>query len=267
MKGNFFFGFIVAVVIFVPLERIFALRKEQKVFRKGWRTDIIHFLINRFLTDIGLVIVFGSLLIFLHFLVNTKFQTAVAGQPHLLQFLEAVFLADLGEYIGHRMTHRIPWLWKFHAVHHSIEEMDWLAAARTHPLDQAFTRAMAITPLYLMGFSKATFGAYLGIATFQAILIHANVRFKFGWLRWFISTPEFHHWHHSSDSEAIDKNFAGQLPWLDLIFGTLYMPKDKMPETYGTLEPLPSSYIKQMLYPFRKDKSAITISQTSTDNV
>src|SRR5882724_11681355 len=92
-----FFGLLVVALIFVPLERIFALHRSQKVFRKGWATDIIHFLLNRFLTDVGLFVIVGPVILFLHFVVSAKFQAAVAAQPRLLQFLEAVLIAERSE--------------------------------------------------------------------------------------------------------------------------------------------------------------------------
>jgi sterol desaturase/sphingolipid hydroxylase (fatty acid hydroxylase superfamily) len=251
MRGNFIFGFIVAALVFVPLERLFALRPQQRVFRRGWRADIMHFLINRFLVDAGIFIFVGTAAIILHALISPRFHAAVASQPRYLQFVEALLVADIGGYVGHRLTHSIPWLWRFHAVHHSIEEMDWLAAARLHPLDQTFTRGLAIIPLFLLGFTRATFGFYLVIAAFQAIFIHSNVRLRFPFLRWLIATPEFHHWHHSADAVAHNKNFAGQLPLLDLIFGTAYLPKRRMPQKYGISEQLPAGYLKQMMWPFR----------------
>lgn len=255
MPGRMFFGFLVLFFVFVPLERIFARRKEQKIFRQGFGGDVIHFFVNHLLIQIGLFFVLGLLLLVLdRFLVSPAFQARVAAQPGWLQFLEAVLLAGLGGYLGHRLTHQIPWLWKFHAVHHSIEEMDWLASARLHPIDQIFTRALAIIPLYLMGFTKETFGAYLGISTFWAIFIHSNVRFRFRPLRYLISSPEYHHWHHSAEPEARDKNFAGMFPLFDLLFGTFYLPKDKSPKTYGIDTPVPTGYIQQMLYPFRSKK-------------
>jgi sterol desaturase/sphingolipid hydroxylase (fatty acid hydroxylase superfamily) len=236
--------------VFVPLERLFALRPRQRVFRRGWSNDVVHFLLNGFLIQAGTFVVLAIFVILLHRVVRPEFQAAVAAQAPWLQFFEAVLIADLGGYVGHRLTHRVPFLWRFHAVHHSIEEMDWLAAARVHPLDQTFTRSLTILPLYLMGFTKATFGFYIAFATVQAIFIHANVRFTFGPLRWLFATPEFHHWHHSNDLAAYNKNFSAQLPLLDVLFGTAYLPKGKRPETYGTGEPVPPGYWKQMCWPF-----------------
>ena len=252
MKANIVYALIVGALIFIPLERLFALRKEQKVFRRGWLTDILHFLFTRTIANVCTFVLVGSVILLIHWLISPTFQATVAAQPRALQLLEAVLIANVGGYIGHRLSHEVPFLWRFHSVHHSISEMDWLAAARVHPLDQIVTKALTIVPLYVMGFSKATFGAYIGLATVHAVFIHANVRVKFGPLRWLIGSPEFHHWHHSNDPKAHNKNYAGELPVLDLLCGTFYLPKDRMPERYGVSEPVPAGYIGQMLYPFRR---------------
>jgi sterol desaturase/sphingolipid hydroxylase (fatty acid hydroxylase superfamily) len=250
--GRPLFGFLVLFLVFVPLERLFALRK-QKIFRRHFGRDLLHFLVNKLLIQLGLFLVLGLLVRLLERLVSAEFQARVAAQPGWVQLLEAVLIADLGGYLGHRLNHRIPWLWRFHAIHHSIEEMDWLAAARLHPVDQIVTRTLAIVPLYLLGFSKETFGAYLGLATLWAIFIHANVRFRFGFLKYLFATPEYHHWHHSAEPEARDKNFSGQLPLLDLLFGSFYLP-ERRPQHYGIEEPVPAGYLKQLLHPFRPRK-------------
>jgi sterol desaturase/sphingolipid hydroxylase (fatty acid hydroxylase superfamily) len=248
---NALFGLVVGALIFIPLERLFPLRREQKIFRRGWLTDLAHFLFTHILANVCTFVVIGVLIFLLHWLVSPAFQLAVASQSRMVQFFEAVLIANLGAYVGHRLAHEIPFLWKFHALHHSITEMDWLAAARLHPLDQIVTRALTIIPLYVLGFSKATFGAYLGIAVFQAVLIHANLKINFGPLRWLITTPQFHHWHHSNEPEALNKNFAGELPVLDMLFGTFYLPKDRTPTRYGLSETIPTGYLKQMFYPFK----------------
>ena len=81
--------------------------------------------------------------------------------------------------------------------------------------------------------------------------VHSNLRITFGPLRWVLATPEFHHWHHAKDLEARDKNFAGQLPILDVLFGTLYMPHKTRPKAYGIDEPMPANYIAQLAHPWR----------------
>jgi sterol desaturase/sphingolipid hydroxylase (fatty acid hydroxylase superfamily) len=256
MRDNQFLALIILIAVFVPLERFFALHPEQRIFRKGWKTDLVHFFANGFLTQALLVVVVIALAILLRKMVSTDFHALVASQPRWLQFLEAVLVADLAFYGAHRLAHTVPWLWRFHAVHHSSEQMDWLAAARVHPLDQVWNRALIFIPLWMLGFKKEVFGAYLVLSQLQAIFIHANVRFRFGPLRWVMATPEFHHWHHSNDLEAMNRNFAGQLPWLDALFGTLHLPDGRMPQTYGISEPMPEGYVKQLLFPLRRNEVA-----------
>lgn len=245
-----FAALFIFFVIFTPLERAFALHKEQKIFREGWRTDVVHFLLNRFLTDAGTFVVIVLLAVFWHWIVNPEFQARVAAQPFIIQFLQAVLIGDLCGYFYHRLAHSSPTLWRFHAVHHSSAQMDWLAAARSHPVDQILAHAFPFVPLYALGFTKETFGSYLILMVFIAVLNHANVRFRFPFLRLLIVTPEYHHWHHSDDAQARNKNFSGQLPLLDWIFGTFYLPKNKTPQTYGISEPMPQGYLAQMKFPF-----------------
>jgi sterol desaturase/sphingolipid hydroxylase (fatty acid hydroxylase superfamily) len=252
VRANAVYGLIVAALVFIPLERAFALRKGQKVLREGWRTDLAHFLFTRALSDLCAVVTLGVLIVLLRRLLSPQLHAAVASQPAPLQFVEAVVIANLGAYLGHRLSHRVPLLWRFHAVHHSSERMDWLAAARVHPLDQLVSKGLILVPLYLLGFSRETFGAYVALATFHAVLVHANVRLDLGPLRYVIATPAYHHWHHSDDPRARDKNFAGELPVIDWLFGTLYMPRDESPQGYGTTEAVPRGYLMQLLYPFRR---------------
>ena len=106
------------------------------------------------------------------------------------------------------------------------------------------------------GVLTATFGGYLALVTLQAIFIHANVRLRFGPLRWLIATPEYHHWHHASDPMAYNSNFAGEFPWIDLVFGTLYLPVGQKPTAYGVDEPAPERYLDQLAWPLRRPLAA-----------
>jgi sterol desaturase/sphingolipid hydroxylase (fatty acid hydroxylase superfamily) len=184
-------------------------------------------------------------------LVSAELRAAVARQPYWTQVIEAVILGDLGFYVAHRLFHAVPWLWRFHAIHHSIQELDWFAGVRVHVLDQLVTKGISMLPLLVLGFDAVPLGISAGIYFWQSILIHANVRMSFGPLRWMIASPVFHHWHHAARPEAHGKNFAGQLSILDKLFGTMYMPNGQTPESYGLNEPVPHTYISQMLYPFK----------------
>jgi sterol desaturase/sphingolipid hydroxylase (fatty acid hydroxylase superfamily) len=177
----------------------------------------------------------------------------VAAQPAVLQFLEIVFLADLTEYAVHRLFHRIPFLWRFHAIHHSAQHMDWLAGSRLHFVDIVVTRGLTFVPLFLLGFAPSPLYFYLVFVSFHAVFIHANVGFDFGRLEKWVVTPRFHHWHHAASAEAIDKNFAVHLPFIDRWFGSHYLPASDWPAKYGIEgDPVPENYLKQWTLPFRK---------------
>jgi sterol desaturase/sphingolipid hydroxylase (fatty acid hydroxylase superfamily) len=134
-------------------------------------------------------------------------------------------------------------------VHHSIETMDWVAAGRLHPFDQAFTQAFTVVPLVILGYGGGTFAGVAVFVTLLAIFQHANVRLRFPGLRWVINTPEWHHWHHAIDPEAKDKNFG--LPIVDRIFGTAYLPRGKRPRGFGIPDPVPQvGYLRHLAYPF-----------------
>ena len=251
--GGPIIGFAVLFLVFVPLERLFKLR-PQRVFRRNYLTDLTHFFVNNVFVTIGavvLVILAALPLIWLRAIdVEAMFPPAVTIPL-------AAALVFVGNYWGHRLTHTVPFLWRFHSVHHSIERMDWLAAARLHPLDSAFTQAFTILPLFLLGYDGRVFAGAAVLVTVLAIFQHANVRFRFPGVRWVVNTPEWHHWHHAIDAEAVDKNFG--LPIVDKIFGTAYLPKGKRPTGFGTTAPVPQvGYLQHVAYPFTKNARART---------
>jgi sterol desaturase/sphingolipid hydroxylase (fatty acid hydroxylase superfamily) len=251
MLIEMFKGLLITALIFVPLEYVLALNPKQKIFRRAWANDLIYQLVNGQIIAFVLGGVVVGIIMAAGWAIPRSVQDAVAAQPYWLQIVEIVLLSDIGFYLAHRAFHEIPILWKFHMVHHSIEELDWLAAARVHPLDQIITKGVSLLPVFSLGFSEIAIGISLMIYGWQSVLIHSNVRIKFGPFRWLLASPEFHHWHHSNDHEARDKNFAGQLPLLDLMFGTFHMPRGRMPQRYGIDEQIPRTYVGQMAYPFR----------------
>jgi len=130
--------------------------------------------------------------------------------------------------------------------------MDWLAGSRMHIVDVLVTRSAAYLPVFVLGFAPAALYAYLAFVSVHAVFIHANLRWRFPGLRWVIATPEYHHWHHTSDEEGLDRNFAGFLPLWDLVFGTAHQP-GYWPKKYGTVKfQPPEDYLGQLLYPFRR---------------
>ena len=254
--ADFIKDFLLVCLVFVPLERLLSLRSEQRVFRHGWKTDLIHAFANRLL--VGLCTLFLIVLAtrFSQNAIPASFRAAVAAQPFWLAFIEVLVLADVGFYLIHRAFHRIPWLWRFHAIHHSIEEMDFLAAHRVHPIDQILTRSVTLLPIFALDFAPGPIMLFAILYKWHSLFLHSNVRIGFGHLRWIVASPGFHHWHHANHPEAVDMNFAGQLSVIDLLFGTLHFPQGKMPRKYGIHDPVPGSYIGQLVYPFQHTKGA-----------
>jgi len=244
-----FKAMLIVALIFIPLEQMLPLHAEQRLTRRHWLNDVFYLLFNGIVIRFGLLIVVGMAMLVTERLVPTSLTAAVQSQPIWLQAIEVLLVADVGFYLAHRTFHAVPFLWRFHAIHHSIEEMDWLAAHRVHPVDQILTKAASILPIFALGFSGEAVLIYVLIYHWQSVFIHSNTRIKFGPLRWLLASPQFHHWHHANERQAYDKNFAGQLPLLDLIGGTLYMP-DRMPAKYGVDEPVPQLYHQQLAYPF-----------------
>ena len=140
----------------------------------------------------------------------------------------ARLVADFTQYWVHRTFHAVSLLWRFHAIHHSAEEMDWLAGSRLHLLDVILTRGLTYVPIFVLGFSESALMVYVVLVAAQATFIHANVRWEFRPVRRLVATPAFHHWHHSAEREAVDKNFAVHTPVWDMLFGTYYLP-DRWP--------------------------------------
>ncbi|WP_315823837.1 sterol desaturase family protein [Paraflavitalea speifideaquila] len=163
-----------------------------------------------------------------------------------LQALEVLFLSDLLIYWGHRIQHKVNFLWRFHKVHHSAEQLDWLAAHREHPLDSIFTIGLINLPAFIMGFELGSLAAIVAFRGIWAIYIHSNVRLPLGPLKVLIGSPDLHHWHHAIDRNA--GNYANISPLMDKLFGTYTCPPHE-PEQYGINEDFPQHYVGQLLQP------------------
>jgi sterol desaturase/sphingolipid hydroxylase (fatty acid hydroxylase superfamily) len=238
-------------LIFIFIEKLFALRREQPVFRAEWQTDLAHFVVNHMV--VGFVLLATNLAV--HRLFGWAAKDGVQAWVRDLPFPVALFLiilvADLVQYWTHRAYHEVPALWRLHAVHHSVKAMDWLAGSRQHIVELLITRTLVLAPIFVLGFSKEVIDAYIVVVGFQAVFNHANVSVRLGPLRYVIVTPNFHHWHHSQDQEALDRNYAAHFAFLDHLFGTAVQSDKTWPERYGVLgDYVPDGFWRQFLFPF-----------------
>lgn len=241
-----------AALVFIPLERLCALHRNRVLLREGLLLDLTHAFATGAIFAVGLAIVVLIAMALSSAVVPQSWRDAIASQPTALQFIEVLLIADLGFYLAHRAFHRIPFLWRFHAIHHSIEQLDWIAAHRVHPADQIMTKGASLVPVLALGFESTAIAAFGMLYHWQSLLVHSNVRLRFGPLRWLLASPQFHHWHHANHPEAFDRNFAGQLPIWDVLFGTAFMPGAEMPKRYGTDDPVPMTYLAQLAYPLSR---------------
>jgi sterol desaturase/sphingolipid hydroxylase (fatty acid hydroxylase superfamily) len=174
--------------------------------------------------------------------------------PFWVQCLIILAIQDFMSYWIHRFFHGRR-AWKFHAIHHSSVELDWMSAGRFHPVN--LLQFVVIDLVILsMGFSIPAILMLAPINFIHSALVHANLNWTFGPLRYVIASPVFHRWHHTTQEEGLDKNFAGTFPVLDLMFGTFYMPRGKLPANYGINDPnFPEGFWQQMRHPFREKQA------------
>jgi sterol desaturase/sphingolipid hydroxylase (fatty acid hydroxylase superfamily) len=238
-------------VAFIALERLFPrVVPEQRVLRPGWRMDLVYFSVNHLAIGAFLLISNHFAHSLFGWAVSPWLQSHVQALPGVVRFLLVILAADLVEYTLHRTLHEVPWLWRIHAVHHSPSHMDWLSGSRLHVTEILLTRSLILVPIFLLGFPQDTIFAYVIFVSIQSVVIHSNIAWEFGWLRWVLVTPHYHHWHHASDEEALDRNYCAHTPLWDLVFRTAHMPKGRWPKRYGTVKPIPGNFFMQIVYPF-----------------
>ncbi|MBF4161260.1 sterol desaturase family protein [Nocardioides acrostichi] len=248
-----------SAVVFIPLERHLGVRQID-VARTGWRTDLTYFFVSHVLVQFILIAVTVLTAPVARAVSLPGVQAFVAGLPFWVQFLAAAFVADLAQAVLHRAYHRVSALWRFHAVHHSSRDMDWLAGSRVHLVETVLTRSIVLLPLLVLGFSVPAVNAYVILVGLQAVVAHANLGIRFGWLEYLVVLPRYHHWHHARHIDYWDRNYAIHFPVVDMLMGSFKLPRDgSWPEEYGVLklETVPQGIVAQTLMPFRGDREYV----------
>jgi sterol desaturase/sphingolipid hydroxylase (fatty acid hydroxylase superfamily) len=243
-------GFALVAAIFVPLERTFTARRQGHL-REGAGLDLQYFALQ-YLVMTGALLAFNR---WLQSVVGPLAPAAIAGAVHALplavQAVLALVAGDVLLYWAHRACHRVPLLWRFHAVHHSVTRLDWLAAHREHPLDGLYSQLWLNLPAIILGVDLAALGPVLVLRGLWAIFVHSNVRVALGPFGVLFGDPALHRWHHARVARC-DHNFANLAPYLDVLFGTHHRPAS---EDYalGIDGPFPSGIAGQILTPLVPD--------------
>ena len=172
--------------------------------------------------------------------------------PMAIQVAAGLVIVEFGLYWAHRLSHERPFLWRFHAVHHSVERLWFFNTGRFHLVDTVVSLAFGQTLLLLAG-APADVVIWTGAVTaFIGILTHCNVDMRTGWLDFVFNTPRLHRWHHSRDPREGNSNYGENLMLFDLLFGTFLRPERRPPVNIGIDAPMPSGFLGQLAQPFRR---------------
>ena len=254
---NYFYWLISISLFFWSLEYIRPWRTEQHIIRKDFWLDCFYMFFNFFLfnlivfnglSDIGVYL--WELYIGTHFLAIQLHKI-----PTYLQLLLLFVLKDFIHWNIHRLLHRIPFLWRFHQVHHSVHEMGFAAHLRFHPMETVIYKSLEYIPLSLIGFSVNDFFSVYLIGLFIGHLNHSNIHIPMGFLKYLFNSPQMHIWHHSKDLPTpYGVNFGLSLSIWDYLFKTSYIPFDgkEIPLGFTNDQLHPKTFLNQLIYPFRK---------------
>jgi sterol desaturase/sphingolipid hydroxylase (fatty acid hydroxylase superfamily) len=236
------------VILVIALERRFPY-DAQPVLRKGFVTDLAWYTVFQ-----GLVVGWLASLAIeaLDAATGLSRLGLLRSVPLAGQVAFFVVSHDLYIYLFHRWQHTSPLLWRFHEIHHSVEELDWAASLRGHALEMLFNQVVEFAPMVLLGASPQVPVLKAAIGTVWGVWIHSNVDVHTGRLQWLLNGPEAHRWHHASDPDAQGRNFATKFAFWDRLFGTAFLPAGRKPRGYGLpgLD-FPRSYARQQLFAFR----------------
>ena len=241
-------------LVFVPLEQLFPASR-QTILRPRLGQDLAYYFLNNYLPKILIVPIMALVGWSLHFLVPAAIYDYAGAAPVWARLGLGLLIGDVGYYWCHRAMHQVPMLWRFHALHHGAEHVDWLVNVRAHPVDNALGHLAGLIPLYALGLAQPLGShpdvvplLFIVIGTTWSFFIHANLNWRFGWLETVVSTPGFHRWHHTK-VDHINHNYASMVPCLDLVFGTYYAPP-RQPAECGIEAPTPTTLTGQLLEPF-----------------
>ncbi|WP_416442131.1 sterol desaturase family protein [Leeuwenhoekiella sp. A16] len=260
---NYFYWLLALSILVFLIEIILPWRTKQPIFRKGFWLDAFYILFNFFLfslvgynaiSNVGVEVFNDFLAIFgveniVAFHVNTL--------PVWSQLLIMFIIADFIQWNVHRMLHRVPWMWRFHKVHHSVKEMGFAAQFRFHFMETIIYKSIQYIPLAMIGFGIEQFFVIHMLAVFIGHLNHANVNWNYGKLGYIFNNPNMHIWHHAKELPPNHKygmNYGLSLSIWDYLFGTAYVPESgrNIEIGFNGDENFPKDFKNQLTYPFKK---------------
>ncbi|MGB0719627.1 MAG: sterol desaturase family protein [Bdellovibrionales bacterium] len=243
---------------FFLIEKLRPAEKQTPFFKPGFRQELgLAFFNISISSPLCALIIAGALIGLIQNIIPYQiFDTQLSSLPLSLQILAACFIKDFSTYWRHRLTHRIGFLWPFHAVHHAAENLTWITALRLHPVDVFVAVTFDVLFLHILGFSGPGIALSIFVMKAYNYFTHANLDLQFDKpFRYIFASPNFHRWHHATTKAAYNKNFCSMFSLLDWMFSTYYHP-DNLPAAYG-LEPqeqrqYPKTLTGWLAYPFKR---------------
>jgi sterol desaturase/sphingolipid hydroxylase (fatty acid hydroxylase superfamily) len=258
----FFFWLVVISAVVFTLERLFPSRPAQEAVREDFLQDLFWMVFNTQYVSWMLAIVTAQTIAWfnasvLHLgLPEPESLRLISHWPAWLQFIVFFLIRDFLDWNIHRWMHTIPWLWRFHQLHHSCEQLDWVASFRSHWGEIVVYQTIVYLPLVVLGVNDGVIFAIVVVHVIVQELSHANLRWDWGPLRYLISSPRFHAWHHDVECHLKHgQNFGITLVVWDWLFRTAYWPADKAaPERFGLdgTTPFPRGVWRRLWHPFRR---------------
>ena len=256
-RGYFFWLLVISVSCWV-LERLIPWRPSQRAWRDQFGQDLFWLVFNGHYAGILLASASTWLVENLNRAFGTGFLPMpgpirfLMERPLWLQFLVFLIVKDFLEFLIHNLLHRVPWLWEFHKLHHSIRELDWIGNMRFHWMEIAVYHSLTYFPLFLLDVNSRVI---LWIAIFTTIighLNHSNLNLDWGVFRYLLNSPRLHVWHHDLvQHDRHGQNFGVVFSLWDYLFGTAYAPAQGYPARLGFegMDHFPSGLAARLIYP------------------
>ena len=260
---NYFWWLLGISLVVWGLEVAFPWRKNQAALRQDFWLDGFYMFFNFFIFSLigynavsnvaveaftDLLGVFG---------IENLVALQVASWPVWAQFALMFVLADFIQWNVHRLLHHSPWLWEFHKVHHSVEEMGFAAHLRYHWMETIVYKSILYLPLAMIGFGLDDFFVLHIVTIVIGHLNHANVKITYGPFKYLLNNPVMHLWHHAKELPAGNTtgvNYGISLSIWDYLFGTAYIPSENENEPLGFehSEEFPKTFLQQLTHPWNK---------------
>lgn len=252
-----YYSLAVFAIIFFILEQVKPAQPNKKYLQGDNKVEILYPLVQQLITNPLSLFVFAYLTVF-HLdsiLPHQIFSDQIASLPIWAQVLIGLFVIDFALYVRHRFVHHF--CWPYHAIHHSARHLTWLTKLRLHPIDSVVMGIINAIVMYVIGFDFETILTAQYLMMIWNYFVHCNIHLVFpSYLHYIIGSPHVHRWHHATEKAAMNKNFTIMFVFIDVLFGTFYAPRDRLPAELGVIDDgrvqLKDNIFSHLIYPFQK---------------